>query len=283
MPRSIRDCLLANQIHGPEVKPRFRSHSMTRDTSEVRHSRGVYLLPNLFTTAALFCGFYAIIAALHSRFEPAAIAVFIAMVLDGLDGRVARLTHTESEFGAQYDSMADLISFGLAPALLMYEWALGAMTGMGPLLSKLGWLAAFFYTVMAALRLARFNVQLGSTDKRYFIGLPSPSAAAIVSGLVWFGTDLGLTGIQVLWPALIITVAAGALMFSNILYFSFKQVDLRGPVPFMAVLVVVLIFVFTSIDPPKVLFLGFLLYGLSGPALFLWRWRRHSRRQTGNP
>lgn len=283
MPRSIRDCLLANQIHGHEVKPRFRSHSMTRDTSEVRHSRGVYLLPNLFTTAALFCGFYAIIAALHSRFEPAAIAVFIAMVLDGLDGRVARLTHTESEFGAQYDSMADLISFGLAPALLMYEWALGAMTGMGPLLSKLGWLAAFFYTVMAALRLARFNVQLGSTDKRYFIGLPSPSAAAIVSGLVWFGADLGLTGIQVLWPALIITIAAGALMFSNILYFSFKQVDLRGPVPFMAVLVVVLIFVFTSIDPPKVLFLGFLLYGLSGPALFLWRWRRHSRRQTGNP
>lgn len=255
---------------------------MTSEAPEVRRSRGVYLLPNLFTTAALFCGFYAIIAALQGRFEPAAVAVFVAMVLDGLDGRVARLTHTESEFGAQYDSMADLVSFGLAPALIMYEWALSAMVGMGPFLSKLGWLAAFFYTVMAALRLARFNVQIGSTDKRYFIGLPSPSAAAIVSGLVWFCTDLGLSGPDVLWPALVVTVGAGALMFSNILYLSFKQVDLRGPVPFMAVLIVVLVFVFTSIDPPKVLFIGFLLYGLSGPALFLWRWRRHARRQAGH-
>ena len=256
---------------------------MTPDVPEVRRSRGVYLLPNLFTTAALFCGFYAIIAALQGRFEPAAIAVFVAMVLDGLDGRVARLTHTESEFGAQYDSMADLVSFGLAPALIMYEWALGTMVGMGPFLSKLGWLAAFFYTVMAALRLARFNVQIGSTDKRYFIGLPSPSAAAIVSGLVWFSTDLGLTGIQMLWPALVVTVGAGALMFSNILYFSFKQVDLSGRLPFISALLVVLTLVFISIDPPKVLFIGFLLYGLSGPILFLWRWRRHSRRQTGNP
>ncbi|MFO1372923.1 MAG: CDP-diacylglycerol--serine O-phosphatidyltransferase, partial [Candidatus Competibacteraceae bacterium] len=223
---------------------------MTNDTSEIRRSRGVYLLPNLFTTAALFCGFYAIIGALHSRFEPAAIAVFVAMVLDGLDGRVARLTHTESEFGAQYDSMADLVSFGLAPALLMYEWALGTMVSMGPFLSKLGWLAAFFYTVMAALRLARFNVQLGSADKRYFIGLPSPSAAAIMAGLVWVCSDLGLNGTQMLWPALLVTIGAGALMFSNILYFSFKQLDLRGRMPFITVLVVVLIFVFTSIDPP---------------------------------
>ncbi|MFZ1643587.1 MAG: CDP-diacylglycerol--serine O-phosphatidyltransferase [Candidatus Contendobacter sp.] len=255
---------------------------MDEEAPAVRRSRGVYLLPNLFTTAALFCGFYAIIAALQGRFESAAIAVFIAMVLDGLDGRVARLTHTESEFGAQYDSLADLVSFGLAPALIMYTWALGAMAGMGPFLSKLGWLAAFFYTVMAALRLARFNVQIGSTDKRYFIGLPSPSAAAMMAGLVWFSTDLGLTGIQMLWPALVVTIGAGALMFSNILYFSFKQVDLRGPVPFMAVLIVVLVFVFTSIDPPKVLFIGFLLYGLSGPTLFLWRWRRHTRRQMGS-
>lgn len=254
---------------------------MTPDIPEIPHrSRGVYLLPNLFTTAALFCGFYAIIAALQGRFEPAAVAVFIAMVLDGLDGRVARLTHTESEFGAQYDSMADLVSFGLAPSLVMYEWALGTMAGMGPLLSKLGWLAAFFYTVMAALRLARFNVQLGSADKRYFIGLPSPSAAAIVAGLVWFGTDLGLSGTDLLWPALVVTVGAGALMFSNILYFSFKQVDLRGPVPFVAVLIVVLVFVFTSIDPPKVLFIGFLLYGLSGPVLFLVRLRQRARRRA---
>jgi len=258
---------------------------MTPDSPETRRPRGVYLLPNLFTTAALFCGFYAIIAALQNRFEPAAVAVFVAMVLDGLDGRVARLTHTESEFGAQYDSMADLVSFGLAPALIVYEWALGAMAGMGPFLSKLGWLAAFFYTVMAALRLARFNVQLGSTDKRYFIGLPSPSAAAIVTGLVWFCTDLGLTGPQMLWPALIVTVGAGALMFSNVLYLSFKQVDLRGRMPFVTALLVVLLFVFTSIDPPKVLFLGFLLYGLSGPVLFLFRLRQRARRrnQGGEP
>ncbi len=247
---------------------------------EPRRSRGVYLLPNLFTTAALFCGFYAIIAALNSRFEPAAIAIFIAMVLDGLDGRVARLTHTESEYGAQYDSMAELVSFGLAPALLMYEWALGGMAGMGPFLSKVGWLAAFFYTVMAALRLARFNVQLGSADKRYFTGLPSPSAAAVVAGMVWICTDLGLTGPQMLWPALMITIGAGALMFSNILYFSFKQLDLHSRVPFITVLIIVLIFVFTSMDPPKILFFGFLTYGLSGPILFLWRWRVRSRRRS---
>jgi CDP-diacylglycerol--serine O-phosphatidyltransferase len=196
---------------------------MNEPTPETRRPRGVYLLPNLFTTAALFCGFYAIIAALHGRFEPAA-SRGIYRDGAGWTGRpgAARLTHTESEFGAQYDSMADLVSFGLAPALIMYEWALGTMITMGPFLSKLGWLAAFFYTVMAALRLARFNVQSGSTDKRYFIGLPSPSAAAIVTGLVWFGTDLGLTGIQLLWPALIITVSAGALMFSKILYFSLQ-------------------------------------------------------------
>lgn len=256
---------------------------MTSEASEPRRPRGVYLLPNLFTTAALFCGFYAIIAALQNRFEPAAVAVFVAMVLDGLDGRVARLTHTESEFGAQYDSMADLVSFGLAPALIMYEWALGSMAGTGPFLSKLGWLTAFFYTVMAALRLARFNVQLGSTDKRYFIGLPSPSAAAIVTGFVWFGTDLGLTGPDLLWPALVITIGAGALMFSNVLYFSFKQINLGGRVPFMAALLVVLTLVVISIDPPKVLFIGFLLYGLSGPMLFLVRLRQRARRRVQTP
>lgn len=256
---------------------------ISEPSSETRRSRGVYLLPNLFTTAALFCGFYAIIAALQNRFEPAAVAVFVAMVLDGLDGRVARLTHTESEFGAQYDSMADLVSFGLAPALIMYEWALSSMAGTGPFLSKLGWLTAFFYTVMAALRLARFNVQLGSTDKRYFIGLPSPSAAAIVTGFVWFGTDLGLTGPDLLWPALVVTIGAGALMFSNVLYFSFKQINLGGRVPFMAALLVVLTLVVISIDPPKVLFVGFLLYGLSGPMLFLVRLRQRARRRAQPP
>ena len=250
---------------------------MNVPVSERRRPRGFYLLPNLFTTAALFCGFYAIIAALQGRFEWAAIAVFFAMGWDGLDGRIARWTHTESEFGAQYDSLADLISFGLAPALIMYEWALGGMTSMGPLWSKVGWLAAFFYTVMAALRLARFNVQIGSTDKRYFVGLPSPSAAAIVTSMVWFCTDSGLTGAQMLWPALAITVCAGALMFSNLLYFSFKQSNLQGRVPYISVFLVVLTLVVISIDPPKVLFAGFLLYGCSGPLLWLWRWRRHWR------
>jgi CDP-diacylglycerol--serine O-phosphatidyltransferase len=255
----------------------------TTPDSEARRPRGLYLVPNFFTTAALFCGFYAIIAALHGRFEPAAIAVFVAMVLDGLDGFAARMTHTESEFGAQYDSMADLVSFGLAPALIMYQWALGSMITMGPFLSKLGWLAAFFYTVMAALRLARFNVQSGSTDKRYFIGLPSPSAAAIVTGFVWFGTDLGFSGVQLLWPALIITVSAGVLMFSKVLYFSLKKINLRGRVPFMAALLVVLILVVISIDPPKVLFIGFFLYVLSGPLLFLGRLRQRARRRNQPP
>lgn len=252
---------------------------MTQDTPTPRRSRGLYLLPNLFTTAALFCGFYSIIAALHGRFEPAAVAIFVAMILDGLDGRVARLTHTESAFGAEYDSMSDLVSFGLAPALIMYQWALASMIEMGPFLSKLGWLAAFFYTVMAALRLARFNVQIGQTDKRYFIGLPSPSAAALVSGFVWFGTDFGLNGSQLLWPALVVTITAGALMFSNILYFSFKQINLRGRVPFASALLVVLTLVVISMDPPKVLFSGFLVYGLSGPVLYLWRLRQRARRR----
>ncbi|PIE83659.1 MAG: CDP-diacylglycerol--serine O-phosphatidyltransferase [Candidatus Contendobacter odensis] len=253
---------------------------MTQNTPTTRRHRGVYLLPNLFTTAAMFCGFYAIIAALRNHFEPAAIVIFVAMVLDGLDGRVARLTHTESEFGAQYDSLADLVSFGLAPALIMYEWTLSTMVGMGSFMSKLGWLAAFFYTVMAALRLARFNVQTSHTDKRYFIGLPSPSAAATMVGLVWFCHDLGLEGQHMVWPALIVTIATGALMFSNILYLSFKQVDLRGRVPLMTMILIVLLFVFTSIDPPKVLFGGFLLYSLSGPTLFLIRLRQRVRRRA---
>ncbi len=240
--------------------------------------KGIYLLPNLFTTAALFSGFYAIVSAMQGRFEAAAIAVFIAMVLDGVDGRIARLTHTESEFGAQYDSLADMVSFGLAPALVMYEWALGGMATLGWVPAKLGWLAAFVYTAGAALRLARFNAQR-SVDKRYFIGLPSPSAAAIMAGLVWVGDDLGMHGNQALWLAFAITVGTGLLMVSNILYYSFKQVDLRGKVPFMTALAVVLVFVFASIDPPKVLFSVFLAYGLSGPLLFVVRRRQRQRRK----
>ena len=245
------------------------------------HPRGIYLLPNLFTTGALFCGFYAIVAAMNERYEPAAIAVFVAMVLDNLDGRIARLTNTTSDFGAEYDSLADMVSFGVAPALIMYEWALAGMAEFGWVPAKLGWLAAFIYAAAAALRLARFNTQLGSADKRFFIGLPSPVAAAIMVGLVWVGDDLQISGNRLLWLAFILTLVSGSLMVSNILYYSFKDVDLRNRVPFVAVLMVVLAFVFASIDPPKVLFAVALCYGLSGPLLTGWRrWQRFRRRSS---
>lgn len=239
-----------------------------------KQRRGIYLLPNLLTTAALFAGFYAIVAAMGSRFEAAAVAIFVAMILDGADGRIARMTNTQSAFGAEYDSLSDMVSFGLAPALVMYEWSL---FGFG----KLGWLAAFLYTAAAALRLARFNTQVGSADKRFFQGLPSPAAAAIVAGLVWFASDYGYAGIDAAPFAFVITVGGGLLMVSNIRFHSFKDLDLRGRVPFVAVLIVVLVFVFVSIDPPQVLFLAFLLYALSGPFLTLLqvRKRRAKRRQ----
>ena len=253
---------------------------MSDESNNAKPRRGIYLLPNLFTTAALFAGFYSIVAAMHGRYESAAIAVFVAMVMDGLDGRVARLTHTESEFGAEYDSLADMVSFGLAPALVMYQWALSGMAELGRIPGQLGWLAAFAYASCAALRLARFNTQIGSADKRYFLGLPSPSAAAVMVGLVWVGHDLGWQGDQLMWLAFLVTVGAAALMVSNILYHSFKQIDLRGRVPFVAVLAIVAVFVFASIDPPKVLFAGFLTYGLSGPVLSLWRRRQRARRRA---
>lgn len=234
---------------------------------EKKRRRGIYLLPNLFTTAALFAGFYAIVAAMGNRFEAAAIAIFIAMLLDGIDGRVARLTDTQTEFGAQYDSLADMISFGMAPSLVMYQWAL---SGMG----KLGWLAAFIYTAGAALRLARFNTQIGMADKRYFQGLASPSAAAIVAGMVWVGDSYLLHDPLTNKFALGLTIAAGLLMVSNIRYYSFKGIDFRGKVPFVAILVVVLVLVLVSYDPPLVLFGGFLLYALSGPVMTLVQLRR---------
>lgn len=224
-----------------------------------KHSRkGIYILPNLFTTAALFAGFYAIVQAMNGQFEFAPIAIFIAMVMDGLDGRVARWTHTESDFGAQYDSLSDMVSFGLAPALVMYEWAL---SGLG----KLGWLAAFLYAAAAALRLARFNVQVGSVDKRYFVGLPSPSAAALAMGLVWVMHSYGVPGKEMSFIALGFTVFAAVAMVSNIRYFSFKTFNVKERAPFMAVIAVVLLFVLISLDPPQVLFMIFFAYCLSGP------------------
>ncbi len=236
--------------------------------------RGIYILPSLFTTASLFAGFYAIVQAMNGSFELVAPAIFIAMVLDALDGRVARLTHTESAFGTQYDSLVDMVSFGLAPALIMYEWAL---SGMG----RLGWLAAFLYAVGAGLRLARFNTQVGIADKRYFTGLPSPAAAALVMGFIWVLHSYGIPGRDISILALLVTVVAGGLMVSNIRFRSFKDIDLRGRVQFVTVLALPLAIVLIVLDPPQILFYAFLAYALSGPVAYVigW-WRRPAHKPT---
>ena len=241
--------------------------------------RGIYLLPNMITTAGLFAGFYAIVAAMNGRFEAAAVAIFVAMIMDGIDGRVARLTNTQSEFGVQYDSLADMVSFGLAPALVMYEWSLKSMVSVG--WAKLGWLAAFIFTAGAALRLARFNAQVETAEKNYFRGLPSPSAAGALAGMVWVGADLGLNGEDLVYGAFVLTVAMGLLMVSNIRYYSFKEFHFRNRVSFVAMLVVVLVYAFASIDPPKVLFAGFLIYAVSGVVYTLVeiRKRRKARKR----
>ncbi|KRW58648.1 CDP-diacylglycerol--serine O-phosphatidyltransferase [Pseudomonas sp. TTU2014-080ASC] len=234
---------------------------------KVRH-RGIYLLPNLFTTANLFAGFYAIVNAMNGNFYVAAAAVFVAMVLDGVDGRVARLTNTQSAFGAEYDSLSDMVAFGVAPALLAFEWALGS-------LGKVGWMVAFIYVAGAALRLARFNTQIGSTDKRYFIGLASPAAAGVVAGTVWAFSDFGIKGSNMAFVVAILVAAAGMLMVSNIKYNSFKDLDLKGRVPFVAILAVVLLFAVVFSDPPRILLIIFLVYAVSGPVQYLLRLRRH--------
>ena len=228
--------------------------------------RGIYLLPNLLTTLALFGGFYAIIAAQNERYHAAAIAVFVAMILDGLDGRIARLTNTQSEFGAEYDSFSDLISFGLAPSLVMYQWSLVYLNSIGPGWAKLGWLAAFIYTATTAMRLAMFNVKLNDeeSDPRYFSGLPSPSAAALMIGLVWMCFDFGIDGEEVRWLAFLITITAGLLMVSNVRYPTFKEIDFRQRVPLLWIIALILIIALVAFSPPVVLFTIFLFYTLSG-------------------
>ena len=249
-----------------------------QDKPVKKRSRGIYLLPNLITTAALFAGFYGIVAATQDKFEQACVAIFIAMILDALDGRVARMTNTSTEFGAEYDSLADMGSFGLAPALVMYEWSLSSLVNVSFTLGKLGWLAAFLYVASGALRLARFNTKASSTDKRYFQGLPSPAAAAVVVGFVWACFDNGIKGDDVAMVALPIIVFAGLMMVSNVSYYSFKDVDFHNKVPFMAMLVVVMVFVFAAIDPPITLFSGFMIYALSGPVIsILRRFRKRGR------
>jgi len=274
----------------PRRRPRFRrgrirelpteSQSVevasTEAPTPARRARGIYLLPNAFTTGALFAGFYAIVQAMNDQFATAAVATFVAMVLDGLDGRVARLTNTQSAFGEQYDSLSDMVSFGVAPALIMYEWALHD-------LGKWGWLAAFVYVAGAALRLARFNTNLGVVDKRFFQGLPSPAAAALVVGLVWLATDLrehrliNMTGADLSWLAWVMTIYAGLTMVSNAPFYSFKTINLRKSVPFMTALVLVLVFVLISSDPPMMLFGLFLCYGLSGYVVWALRYRGRKR------
>ena len=234
--------------------------------------RGIYLLPNLFTTGGLFAGFYAIIAAAQGHFAEACIAVFVAAVLDGIDGRVARLTNTQSDFGMQYDSLADLISFGLAPSMIMYHWALSAMRLDGATPGKLGWIVAFLYAACAALRLARFNSQVGQVDKRWFIGLASPAAAGLVVSFVWTCVSFDLSGDALRYPALAVTVAAALMMVSPLRYYSFKGGGPRNDrVPFLAIVLVLAVVVAIAIDPPTVLLAITALYALSGPGTWLWR------------
>ena len=235
-----------------------------------KRSRGVYLLPNAFTTGALFCGFYAIVMSMNLRFDQAAWALFIAMVLDGLDGRVARLTNTQSEFGAQYDSLADMVSFGAAPALVMYEWSL---RGLG----KIGWIAAFIYCAGAAVRLARFNTNIAVVDKRFFQGLPSPAAAALVVGFVLMMHDLQVNGMQYPWISFAVALFAGISMVTNVPFYSFKDINFKKSVPFIFVFLIALGFALVSIDPPKVLWPIFLLYGLSGYAIYFYRLAKGER------
>jgi CDP-diacylglycerol--serine O-phosphatidyltransferase len=238
--------------------------------------RHIYLLPNLLTTCGLFSGFYAILAAASGRFEHAFAAVFVAAVFDGVDGRVARMTGTQSEFGVQYDSLADLVSFGMAPALVMYHWALSGMRADGPLAAKFGWAAAFLYTACAALRLARFNTQVGVVDKRWFIGLNSPSSAGLMMGFAWAMHDWGWSGEELRYGATALTITCALLMVSRIRYTSFKGERKQDRVPFWVMLLVVLFLAAVITDPARVLFFSAAAYAVSGP--LTWVWNRIRRR-----
>ncbi len=249
--------------------------------------RGIYLLPNLLTTAALFSGFYAVVAAIDGHFERAAIAIFVAMAFDGLDGRVARMTHTESLFGKEYDSLSDMVSFGLAPAIVAYQWGVAriaetvAAAGThGILWSRLGWLATFFFAAATALRLARFNSRSATEDKRYFEGLPCPSGAAILASFIWLSYENDLHAVLGLASAFAVSAIAGVLMVSRFSYWSFKQIDWRSPVSFIFLVAVLLPFVVIPLNPPLMLFILFGVYALSGPAI--WVWRKTRRRPPRN-
>ncbi len=229
-----------------------------------KRRKGIYILPNLFTLAALFGGFYAVVMAMNGRFDLSAAGVFVAMVLDSLDGRVARMTNTQSAFGEQMDSLSDMVSFGAAPALIAYEWGL---KGLG----RWGWVAAFVYCACAALRLARFNVNTTVVDKRYFQGLPSPAAAALVAGFIWVMNDIGVKGFEAAWFMFAVALFAGLTMVTNVPFYSFKDVQMKKTVPFAVIVLIALGIAVINIDPPIVLFAVFVVYGLSGYAVYGWR------------
>ncbi len=245
--------------------------------------RGVYWLPNLLTTGALFAGFYAIVAAIDLRFDRAGAAVFIAMLFDGLDGRVARWTHTESAFGKEYDSLSDMVSFGVAPAIVTYQWGVARIAEYGMLWRRLGWLVCFFYAAAAALRLARFNSRAATQDKNYFEGLPSPSAAAIVAASVWLASDQTNTGLPGLILAFLVTASAGALMISRFAFYSFKQVNPGARVRYTYIVLVPLAFILIFLHLPISLLLLFGVYGLSAPSVWLYRKLRRRNRPPAQP
>jgi CDP-diacylglycerol--serine O-phosphatidyltransferase len=242
--------------------------------------RGIFLLPNLFTTAALFAGFYSIVAAVDGNFQNAGVAILVAFVLDGIDGRVARLTNTTTQFGKEYDSLSDMVSFGVAPAVVVYQWGVARLTEWNVAWGRVGWLVAFLFAVAAALRLARFNSQPAGTSKRFFVGLPCPSAAALVAAFVWFSSELELAGLGGLALAFIITLTAGMLMVSRFRYYSFKEVTPGRRIPFTYLIGIVLIFILISLDPPSVFLLLFAVYACSGPIYWLWRKRAARPRQN---
>ena len=257
---------------------------MSQDVKKIR--KGVFLLPNALTTGAMFAGFYSIISGINGHYIAASVAVVVAGLLDGLDGRVARMTNTQSEFGVQYDSLSDLISFGLAPALLAFNWSLSSLRDLGPMPGKLGWLAAFLFVACAALRLARFNTQAASTDKSYFQGLASPAAAGTLVATIWFLVDQGVQGETVRWLIWFETVILGLLMFSRVRYFSGKSWPKGDRIPTGFLFLVVLVFVFLAIDPPTVLMLIGIIYVSSGLVVTLlgrqqWKSRRSRRKSPG--
>jgi CDP-diacylglycerol--serine O-phosphatidyltransferase len=241
--------------------------------------RGVFLLPNLLTTGTLFSGFYAIIAAIDGNFDRAAIAIFSAMLFDGLDGRVARWTHTETTFGKEFDSLSDLVAFGLAPALVVYQWGFSRLAEYNATWGRIGWLVTFFYAVATALRLARFNARSATVDKRYFEGLPSPSAAALPASFIWCVHKYDIAGLEGLVMAFVVTAVAGTLMVSQFYYSSFKGGHLTGRVRFTSAILIPLVFVIVAIEPPAVLFVFSSAFAVSAP--IAWVWRRVRRKSVG--